>query len=1349
MAVADYFDTVQKIYIAFYQRPADPAGLQYWAGQADAAGAIEPVLDAFAASEEAQNLYGAINESTIGDVIDAIYQALFNRAPDADGKQWYIAEFEAGNITAAGIMYAVLVGAQNEDLDNVNAKVAAADLFTATVADAEVIYDADDEQAARDWLADVSAASAPSAAQVEAFVQNDIGGNDPVDPVDPEEPTEGATIRLTLDQDVYEGTAGDDTFIAMPIRGWDTFDTGVIIDGGAGRDTLDITLGDTSTYAILAETTGVEVVSVRSQASNIGGNSGNNDIGVIGLDGMIAGTGVIDGNRNVIDAELMQGVQEWWSSNSRADLVVEDVRTNSHLTTLGFRNADPGDVDYAVFFDPQNITRPGDGGTGSQLVVKLADVLGLAEDDNGLAGLPFSGLTLDIGGESVLLSIDFSALTSYADLANALRAALASEGHGDVTVRLLPEEEAVFSISVTSNGVTYPIGTQAGFYNPIEFVAPAGVEIGLLDFPRPEGSAPPSGNIVNTFETEAGLDIPSLTQTDIILENVGRGSMSGDFLAGSMSTGLSGSRGIEQFNVEVRGTENQASWIKTLSSTNNTLEVVIARNIGDNEAGLRIRDNGQQINTNAINYGLNDVRVFDATEMVGDVQVTARLGGAVVGKYMDLTDINGDPAADNSDPQQYYDVKGNKLIPTDFNYAFGSGDDTLVLDIDAANLAFRGTTTREDFELTVDGGAGNDEIMVRVVSSGQMQTLVDGNGLAYASLGPFSTEELLANWYDNNKLLQNLVINGGAGDDTIRTPGSGDFIIDGGAGDDTIYTDNTGVNAIWAFNVERGVAFAREQLGNLQSDENNSYQLFGAQMVVSFLGFENVQIDGVTDLTVTVPSTNGFTSDLQINQAIKNAINNHDVLSKLLVAQDGPANTLIVTSLIDGAMAADSLSISLELPESLSNAQVNQLNGWYGTPGATAADHMTTFAASIAAFNAEADYTAALGADDGGVLFNGTNSLHTSDSTIIGGTDNDVIVLSTGRMSNETVVYEGFGNGTDSIVNFDTNYTETETLVAVPGSPEAFTVTFGDLTVPDQTLAVSLEFDGVPVAFDNGTITANLVPGADIAYAFADAYVNPNWTVAYVPGTNQVTFIAAANGNITNVLPADFAFTNATGSVSLSDYVEGVDDYAAAQDAVATVFTVDFAGTIVNEATNADFTFDGQAIDLDLGDGPITAAAKVAAGTYANWTAVDNLDGTVTFTAVTAGVLAAPVAADFINDPTAGVSAAVSVDTVGADAVPESGTATTVVTAAGAALDYLDFSDYNAAAVVVDGVTLAGALTVENQLYVQLVEAADNAGEYQITLWDAKGTEADVQLGLIGVADFGQTMDFVEQNFII
>lgn len=38
MAASDYMDQVQKLYIAYFGRPADPTGLNYWSSQVNAAG---------------------------------------------------------------------------------------------------------------------------------------------------------------------------------------------------------------------------------------------------------------------------------------------------------------------------------------------------------------------------------------------------------------------------------------------------------------------------------------------------------------------------------------------------------------------------------------------------------------------------------------------------------------------------------------------------------------------------------------------------------------------------------------------------------------------------------------------------------------------------------------------------------------------------------------------------------------------------------------------------------------------------------------------------------------------------------------------------------------------------------------------------------------------------------------------------------------------------------------------------------------------------------------------------------------------------------------------------------------
>ncbi len=134
MAAATYFDQIQKIYIAFYQRPADPAGLRYWASKADDAGGdLGQIINAFATSTEANTLHGAIDASTIGGVIDSLYWALFNRAPEPAGRQFYIDSFAAGTFTPASIALAVLVGAQERDNDAIEHKLQVANEFTQQV----------------------------------------------------------------------------------------------------------------------------------------------------------------------------------------------------------------------------------------------------------------------------------------------------------------------------------------------------------------------------------------------------------------------------------------------------------------------------------------------------------------------------------------------------------------------------------------------------------------------------------------------------------------------------------------------------------------------------------------------------------------------------------------------------------------------------------------------------------------------------------------------------------------------------------------------------------------------------------------------------------------------------------------------------------------------------------------------------------------------------------------------------------------------------------------------------------------------------------------------------------------
>lgn len=132
--IGSCFDTVQKAYIGYYQRPADPEGLLYWAGRLEASGGnLTDIIEAFANSQESQTLYGPINNTTISGVINAIYRALFNRDAEPGGLAWYANGFSTGQYTAATIMLNVLYGAQNDDLQSINNKLSAANLFTKAI----------------------------------------------------------------------------------------------------------------------------------------------------------------------------------------------------------------------------------------------------------------------------------------------------------------------------------------------------------------------------------------------------------------------------------------------------------------------------------------------------------------------------------------------------------------------------------------------------------------------------------------------------------------------------------------------------------------------------------------------------------------------------------------------------------------------------------------------------------------------------------------------------------------------------------------------------------------------------------------------------------------------------------------------------------------------------------------------------------------------------------------------------------------------------------------------------------------------------------------------------------------
>lgn len=135
----DTASAINSLYLAFYGRPADPAGLKFWSAQlANNNGDATSIIATFAASEETQVRFAS---DSAAERIAEIYLQLFNRAPDAEGLAFYTKAIEQGRATLADVSVSILKGAVGGDKTLSELRQQAADAFTAQVEASGSAYD--------------------------------------------------------------------------------------------------------------------------------------------------------------------------------------------------------------------------------------------------------------------------------------------------------------------------------------------------------------------------------------------------------------------------------------------------------------------------------------------------------------------------------------------------------------------------------------------------------------------------------------------------------------------------------------------------------------------------------------------------------------------------------------------------------------------------------------------------------------------------------------------------------------------------------------------------------------------------------------------------------------------------------------------------------------------------------------------------------------------------------------------------------------------------------------------------------------------------------------------------------
>jgi hypothetical protein len=907
--------------------------------------------------------------------------------------------------------------------------------------------------------------------------------------------------------------------------------TGDKINGGAGIDSLvavvqmAAALGNTSTQAITPITTSVEKASFT--ALTIDNTDRTNAAETV-----------------VINAKSMTGLTHVASVQSDASLTIQNLTT---LTDSGVyadrRNTDSVSIrmdhsgndraldaqsNMTVLFDNDYLSSTNTSSSADNAFYFLEDRAGAAANPaKPLAKIQNDGIQFTVGGVAKSIKITTAQLNAFnandgtfAGYTALLKGALVLAATTDASLVGLD-----ITLSATIFKTVGLDGTSLAVPAPAIVLSTASAgAIQATGFST-------SSEVLGQYDVYASFDNQALQTTvinvpvtsNVELFKVGRGGNGGDLTIGGMATDLTNTwnqnttalkAGVERFNISVEGDATQFSSLSSLQSTNNTLrEVNVVSTTTTGQTSIAALAIGNQNTAGATTNGvkdntaaLKDVQIFNASTFQGNLTLNASVTSESIAKYMNLKDIAALPAGDN----------------IGFVYTGGLGNDVVNVKLDSAVIESRSTIVsgREDFTFAVNGGAGDDNISLSIVDAA-----LNGNTQA---------------WFVNQKLNNNITVEGGTGNDTIRTLGAGVFKINAGAGNDTVYADNTGGSkAVFVLNTANQAAIGagydlvannERALADLQSSANTSSNLFNGSVTVSFLGLT---------ATANIASTGYKTTDLQVNQAIKAAVNSDPVLSKLLLATDGPANTLVVTALIDGVQSTNvangGFSVTLAAPAAgtvFSATDLAAMITAYNLPaGSTSAAALTAMNLATTAANG-GDYAAKLAETAGNLEFTGAASTAVSEHTINLGAGTDVVVLGTGTGA-DSIVFSGFDLGSKTIVNF-TGADSFDFSSYLVGNATAATVnTDAVVEVNSTTSSTAAVFTTVAGSTFAGLTGATLLAAINSTNTGASNYAgltNASFNAAATGGVGHAIVMIQNNLNPGEFKAFDLAFNGAAAS---------------------------------------------------------------------------------------------------------------------------------------------------------------------------------------------------------------------------
>lgn len=399
MAALSYAEQVQQAYLAYYGRPADPAGQQYWVNQLTAAnGDLNSIINAFGNSAESTALYGG---SSPAAQVNAIYQTLFGRAADVTGLNYYVNGIVNGQFTLASVALNIYNGATGTDATELAAKLGYADSFTAALtqsAAGQVAYSgnaaASNARAAVAAVVD-STSQATATAALSTTIAN-IGTG-----------TVAQTFALTTGVDSIVGAAaGSSVFNGTTGGTTATFNSFDSITGKGSSNVLNVS-GD-GAQPVGVSISGIQTANVVSTGTLSGAAAGAYD--VTGWTGLTTFNGTAAGNVNVKGA-------------ATTALNITEAASTGTVTVAG------GSADSV------NVTS----GAGNTVAVGITGIAGTA-----------SASVTGAGGAVTISDANYTATPNATSTANTIAAVTLN---GDAGVQTI-NSNALTSLSISNENVT-------------------------------------------------------------------------------------------------------------------------------------------------------------------------------------------------------------------------------------------------------------------------------------------------------------------------------------------------------------------------------------------------------------------------------------------------------------------------------------------------------------------------------------------------------------------------------------------------------------------------------------------------------------------------------------------------------------------------------------------------------------------------------------------------------------------------------------------------------------------------------------------------------------------------------